>query len=124
MMDRIRAAGVPVVMLDSDGNVSSLIPLWRDLGITVMHPLEVASGMDVVALRREYGRRIGFFGGIDRRALAGTRAQIRTEVVPKLECGFATGGFIPARDHAIPPNVSFDNHRYYRDLVREVGRRC
>jgi hypothetical protein len=30
---------------------------------------------------------------------------------------------LPACDHAIPPDVSFDNYRYYRELVREIGER-
>ena len=118
MMERVRRAGVPVVMLDSDGCIESLIPFWLDEGIFVMHPMEVASGMDVAAARRRYGRRIAFFGGIDKRALAGTRDDIRREVLPKLKA-CADGGFIAACDHAIPPDVSFDNFRYFRDLIRE-----
>ncbi len=123
MMEKIRNAGVPVVMLDSDGCIDELIPMWLELGITVMHPLEVASGMDVVRLRREYGKHIGFFGGIDKRALAGTREDIRREVFPKLEACLGEGGFIPACDHGIPPDVSLDNYRYFRDLVRKSGER-
>ena len=123
VMEKVRAAGVPVVMLDSDGNIDELIPLWLDLGISVMHPMEVAAGMDIIRCRKQYGRRVGFFGGIDKRALAGTREQIRAEVLPKLECGFEDGGFIPSCDHAIPPDVSLDNFRYYRDLVIETSRR-
>lgn len=123
MVARIHSAGIPVVMLDSDGNIAELIPLWLDAGVPIMHPLECASGMDVATLRRQYGRRIGFFGGIDKRCLAGTREQIRAEVTPKLEACFADGGFIAACDHAIPPDVSFDNYRYYRDLVMHIGSR-
>jgi uroporphyrinogen decarboxylase-like protein len=123
VMERVRAAGIPVVMVDSDGDVRELIPLWLDVGVNIMHPMEVAAGMDVEETRTQYGKRVGFFGGIDKRALAGTREQIRAEVVPKLEVGFSEGGFIPACDHAIPPDVSFDNYRYYRELVREVSAR-
>ena len=123
IMDKVRAANVPVVMLDSDGRIDELIPLWLDLGITVMHPMEVASGMDVVAARKKYGKRIGFFGGIDKRALAGSREDIRAEVLPKLEACLGEGGFIPACDHGIPPDVPLDNYRYFRELVRQTGER-
>ena len=81
--------------------------------------MEVASGMDVVTTRKRYGRRVAFFGGIDKRALAGSRDDIRREVKPKLDACGADGGFIAACDHAVPPDVSFDNFRYYRDLIRE-----
>ena len=120
LMEAVRGAGIPVVMLDSDGDIGDLIPIWLDRGIFVMHPMEVAAGMDVRAVRKQYGRRVGFFGGIDKRALAGTREQLRADVVPKLEGLWGDGGFIPACDHAIPPDVSFDNYRYYRDLVRDT----
>jgi uroporphyrinogen decarboxylase len=120
-MEQVHAASIPVVMVDSDGDIRELIPLWLDVGVYVMHPMEVAAGMDVVEIRKQYGKHIGFFGGMDKRTLAGTREQIKAEVVPKLETCFGDGGFIPACDHAIPPDVSFDNYRYYRDLVREVS---
>ena len=120
LMDRVRAAGIRIAMLDSDGDIRSLIPLWLERGISIMHPMEVAAGMDVRRVREIFGRRVGFFGGIDKRALAGTRERIRAEVVPKLEALFPEGGFIPACDHAVPPDVPFDNYRYYRDLVRDT----
>lgn len=123
VMDKVSSAGVPVVMLDSDGDVRSLIPFWLDHGVTVMHPLEAAAGMDPAELRRTYGKQLGFFGGIDKRALAGTREGIRREALPKLDACLAEGGFIPACDHAVPPDVSFDNYRFFRDLVRERGER-
>ncbi|MHB9025291.1 MAG: uroporphyrinogen decarboxylase family protein [Armatimonadota bacterium] len=121
MMDKVRQAGIPVVMLDSDGNIWDMIPLWLDAGITVMHPMEVASGMDVIEARRRYGKQVGFFGGIDKRALAGSFEDIRAEVLPKMNACLEDGGFIAACDHAVPPDVSFDNFRYYRDLIRETG---
>lgn len=71
--------------------------------------------------RKKYGKRIAFFGGIDKRALAGSREEMEAEVLPKLRAGFADGGFIPACDHGIPPDVSFDNYRYFRELVRRCA---
>lgn len=123
VMEKVSAAGIPVAMVDSDGDVRQIIPLWLDVGVNIMHPMEVAAGMDVVEMRKKYGKKIGFFGGIDKRALAGTREQIKAEVVPKLESCFGKGGFIPACDHGIPPDVSFDNYCYFRNLVRQVRER-
>jgi len=118
VMERVRKAGIPVVMVDSDGDIRKLIPIWLDAGVNIMHPMEVAASMDVVKCREQYGKKIGFFGGIDKRALSGTRQQVKEEVMPKLEACFKDGGFIPAFDHAIPPDVSFENYCYYRELVR------
>lgn len=121
VMERVHTAGIPVSLLDSDGDVRELIPLWLDVGISVMHPMEVASGMDIRHERQQYGKRIAFFGGIDKRALASTREEMEAEVLPKLRAGFAEGGFIPACDHGIPPDVSFDNYCYFRELVQRCS---
>lgn len=123
VMDKVRAAGIPVAMVDSDGNIERLIPLWLEVGVNIMHPMEVAAGMDVVKTRKEYGKQIGFFGGIDKRVLATTPAQIRAKLAPVLENVLASGGFIPACDHGIPPDVSLDNYRCYRELVAEISRK-
>jgi uroporphyrinogen-III decarboxylase len=120
-MDKVHAAGIPVAMVDSDGDVRELIPMWLDAGITIMHPMEVASSMDVIKARKQYGKKICFFGGIDKRPLAGSREDIRKEVLPKLEACLGEGGFIPACDHAVPPDVSFDNYRYFRDLIKQAS---
>ena len=45
------------------------------------------------------------------------------EVLPKLDACLGEGGFVPACDHGIPPDVPFDNFRYFRELVREAGLR-
>jgi hypothetical protein len=80
------------VMMDSDGNVEELVPLWLDLGINVLHPMEIAAGMDVRAVQARFGRRVGFFGGIDKRVLAGDPGTLRRVVTPLLEEGFDAGG--------------------------------
>ena len=121
VMERVRKAGINLVMLDSDGNIDELIPLWLDAGVWVMHPMEVAAGMDVTAVRRRYGKQVGFFGGIDKQVLASTPEEIRHTVEPILRECFRTGGFIPACDHAIPPDVSLSNYRCYRELVHEMS---
>ena len=51
-----RAKGGQIVSVDSDGDIRSLIPGWLEAGVTHFFPLEVKAGMDVVALRKEYGK--------------------------------------------------------------------
>lgn len=121
MIDLVKQNGIKVIMLDCDGNIDQLIPIWLDAGINVMHPMEVAAGMDVRKVRKQYGTKVGFLGGIDKRELAKDRAAIDAEVIPKVRAMLDTGGgLITECDHAVPPDISFDNYRYYRDLVREL----
>jgi len=121
VIDLLHQNGVHVIGLDSDGDIHALIPIWLDLGISIMHPMEVASGMDVCATRRQFGTKVRFLGGIDKRPLALDYAAIDAEVVPKvnflLESG---GGFVVEVDHGIPPDISFANYCYFRDLVRSL----
>jgi len=41
-------------------------------------------------------------------------------VPPMLE----KGGYIPAIDHLVPPEVSLDNWNYFLELVRGIGERA
>jgi len=118
--ERLFAAGIDTLMLDSDGNVEQLIPCWLDVGIRYIYPFEVAAGMDVVALRRKFGRDLIMGGGMDKRILASDRASIKRMVEEKVPL-MKEGGYVPGCDHAIPPDVSWDNYRYYRELLLGVG---
>jgi hypothetical protein len=124
LIDLVRAHGVRVIGLDSDGNTSLLIPLWVDAGINVLHPMEAAAGMDVRITRRQYGTRVAFLGGIDKRALSCDRAAIDAEVIPKVNAMLDSGGGLLAEvDHGIPPDISYSNYCYFRDLVRSLCER-
>ena len=107
-----RRRGIDTIMVDSDGNVEELIPIWLEAGINGVYPMEVAAGMDVAALRKRYGRDLVMTGGIDKRVLARDREAIDEELarcIPVAE----QGGYIPHLDHAIPHDVPYENFAYY-----------
>ena len=106
-------------MLDSDGNVEELIPCWLEVGINFIYPMEVAAGMDVVALRRKYGSDLLIGGGMDKRILASTRPAIKQMVEEKADL-MREGGYVPGCDHAMPPDIPWENYRYYRRLLLQV----
>ncbi len=118
--DVMHKYGVKVIMVDSDGHVDQLIPLWLEAGVNCVYPLEVAAGEDPVALRKEYGRDLLMWGGIDKRCLARDRAAIEQELYSKVPFLVEQGGWIPGVDHAIPPDVPYDNYLYYRELLRKI----
>lgn len=68
----LRSHGIDLLFVDSDGNIEQLIPIWLEAGINGVWPLEVAAGMDPLALRREYGKDLLLVGGIDKGALRHT----------------------------------------------------
>ena len=117
----MRKHGVDIVLLDSDGNIDGLIPLWIEAGINCLWPFEAAADMDPVAVRRKYGRALGIIGGIDKRTMAAGGEAIDREVNSKVPYLIETGGFIPTCDHAVPPDVSLDNYRCYLDLIKRIA---
>ena len=118
---QIKAAGVPVIDMDSDGYIGELIPLWIEAGMNVCDPIEVAAGCDLNAFRRQFGRRMGYTGGIDKRALARGGQEMRAEL-RRIEPVVQGGGYIPGCDHGVPPDISWPNFvEYSRLLARMTG---
>jgi uroporphyrinogen decarboxylase len=117
--DRLHQAGIDVCMLDSDGNVEGLIPCWLDVGINFIYPMEVAAGMDVVALRRKFGKDLLVGGGMDKRILASNKGAIKEMVEEKIPL-MEEGGYVPGCDHAMPPDIPWENYLYYRELLLSI----
>ena len=119
--DRLHQAGIDVAMLDSDGNVEGLIPCWLDVGINFIYPMEVAAGMDVVALRAKFGKDLIIGGGMDKRVLASHQGAIKDMVEAKIPL-MREGGYVPGCDHAMPPDIPWENYVYYRKLIADLTR--
>ncbi len=112
--------GIELFSVDSDGDFSSLFPLFLESGVFIFHPIEIAAGMDPIELRKKYGKSIGLWGGIDKRALIAGKETIRQEVMAKVPQLIEKGGYVPFVDHAVPPDVSFSNYIYYQNCLREI----
>lgn len=119
--DMLHGSGVNVIMVDSDGNLNELIPLWIECGVNFFWPLECAAGNDAVALRKKYGKEAILGGNIDKRALLKGKDAIREEVMSKVPFLLESGGYFPSVDHMVPPDVTFENYRYLINTLREVA---
>jgi len=119
--EQARAAGVPLVGMDSDGCVEELLPLWIESGINVCDPMEVAAHNDLPAYRRRFGRAMAYQGGVDKRAMARGGA-VLSEELARLAPVVRDGGYIPGCDHGVPPDVSWPHFvEYGRELARVTG---
>jgi len=116
IISEFRKSGIKYFWLDSDGDPRVLIPLMLEAGITCLWPLEIASDMAPLEIRKRYGRSLAMAGGIDKRELAKGKKEIEAELSRRIPPMLESGGFIPHIDHAIPPDISYDNFRYYMDL--------
>ena len=68
----LREGGVKIIMVDTDGRVEDLLPIFLEVGMDGTHPCEVAAGSDPVLLRRKFPQ-VALIGGLDKRAIASGR---------------------------------------------------
>ena len=121
MCDFFHAGGLKVI-LHTVGDVRPLIPLLIEAGFDCLQPLEAKAGMDVVALKKTYGDRLAFMGGIDVRAMADPDPQaIEREIARKITAAKQGGGYCYYADHSVPDNVSFARYQRVLELVKHYG---
>lgn len=114
------ARGLPVIY-HGCGCVHKLLEDYIEIGIDAYNPLEAKADMDAVALRRQYGHRLGICGNSDVRVWErGSREEIKAEVLRKLNAAKG-GGYIFQSDHSVASDVSGHTYDYIVKLVREVG---
>jgi uroporphyrinogen decarboxylase len=119
VVDFLNGRGVRYIGVDSDGLIDELIPIWLDAGLNFIYPFEVQAGMDVLQVRRKWGKELRLWGGYDKRALAIGREAIDAEM-QRLRPLMLEGGFIPHTDHTCPPDISFENYCYFMQRMHEI----
>lgn len=119
--DFLHSRGVDIIMVDSDGDINELIPMWLDVGINFHWPLEVTARMDAISLRKRYGKDIILAGNIDKLVFSKGKKAIHEEVMSKVPFLVETGPYFPSLDHIVPPSISFEDFCYFINLLREIG---
>lgn len=117
----IRAHGTKVIV-DTDGDVSRMIPWMQKVGIEGVLPLERQAGVDVAALREAYPDFL-FIGAFDKMTMRRSTEAMRDEFERLLPV-MKTGGFIPSVDHQTPPDCPLDRYHDYVVLLEEYATRA
>jgi uroporphyrinogen decarboxylase len=112
----LRKGGVKWIWLDCDGDPIALIPRWMEVGVNCLWPLEQASGMDPLKIRKQFGKDLILAGGLDKIEIAKGRKAIEKELYTKIPPLLEQGGYIPHIDHAISPEISLKDFQYYLEL--------
>ncbi|MGQ9648091.1 MAG: uroporphyrinogen decarboxylase family protein [Thermodesulfobacteriota bacterium] len=115
----LRSLGITIFIVDSDGNLEKLIPLFLDSGITALFPFEAQAGNDIVSIRRKYPR-LGILGGIDKIKIAQGEKAIDEELNSKIPLMLRSGGYVPHLDHHVHPDISWKDFVYYRTRLKEM----
>jgi len=99
MFDRIKSAG-KFVHLHSDGDLSAIFDDLVEIGLDVYNPFQPEI-MDVFEMKRRYGDKLCFHGGIGVQSLLplGTPDEVRSTVKRMLEEIGDGGGYILAQAH-------------------------
>ena len=116
LVPHIKAHGAKV-LVDSDGDVTEMIPWLTEAGIDGVYPLERQAGVDIAVIRARYPRSL-MMGGYDKMVMSKGEAEMRQEFERLLPV-MRTGGYIPSVDHQTPPEVSLENYRIYVRLFDE-----
>jgi len=118
MTDFLKTNGVDLIFIDTDGDCMDIIPLFIEGGITGMYPFEVNCGMDIVKVREKYPDLV-MMGGIPKSEIAKGKSKI-DEILKPVKKVLESGGYIPFGDHLIPPEVDFENFKYYRRRLNDL----
>ena len=112
----LKSHGIKVIV-DTDGDVTSMISWLIDVGIEGILPLERQAGVDVNQIKKDFP---GFLqiGAFDKTIMHNGEEAMRKEferVLPAIKMG----GYIPAVDHQTPPDVSLETYKLYVKLLKE-----
>lgn len=118
--DLLSSRGTKLFSQDSDGNMEAVIEPFMKAGVNLFYPCEPAAGMDIVSLRKKYGSKILFKGGIDKHVLRSSKEDIRRELEYKMQPLMQQGGVVFGLDHRIPNGTPLENYRYYVNTAREI----
>jgi len=117
----LSSRGAKLFDMDSDGNMNPILDVLLESGLNSMHPFEPAAGMDIVEIRKKYGKRLAIRGGIDKFALTKGKEEIKKELEYKMQPSMIEqGGIVFGLDHRIVNGTSVENYRYYVNLGREI----
>ena len=108
--------GLKRIVVDSDGDVSKLIPIWQEAGVNGIMPFEVKASNNVEDLTEQWPDMV-FIGGIDKHEVAKGKDAIDRELNKRLPKTLGRSNYIPSLDHWIPPDISLKDYCYYRDSV-------
>jgi uroporphyrinogen decarboxylase len=112
------------VWFHSCGDITAILPDLIDIGVEVWETVQLhALPLSPEELKREYGRELTFFGGINTQRLAfASEAEVRAETRERLRQLGEGGGYICGPDHHIKPDVPAGNAMAIFETAREFRR--
>lgn len=106
-----------LTIVDTDGDVTLMVPWLEGVGVEGVLPLERQAGVDGMKLREQFPN-FALIGHYDKMVMPKGEEAMSQEferLVPLMK----TGAYIPSVDHQTPPGVSLEQYRIYLRLLNE-----
>ncbi|MEN6536567.1 MAG: uroporphyrinogen decarboxylase family protein [Bryobacteraceae bacterium] len=113
-----------LIMQHSDGTVAPILDDWIEAGMEVFNPVQPGvPGHEPEELKRRFGDRLGFWGGVDQQRLlpAGSPQEIDQEVRRVIGILGRGGGYMVAPSHILQPDTPVENVQAFLDAARKYG---
>ena len=123
MIEQIKKFTDAKIYRHSCGSVYDFIPDLIEIGVDILNPVQpLAKNMEPSRLKKEFGRDLVFFGGLDIQQLIYKPVQeIRRGVKDLLSVYAPGGGYIAGTSHNIEPDTPPENIVAIYEAVLEYG---
>jgi len=113
------------VLIHSCGDIHEIFPDLIEIGVDAVHPVQ-PEVMDVLALKREYGKDIVLYGGMGSQSTIpkGTVTEVLEEAKMLIDNLSVGGGYIFGPAGAIPNDAKMDNVMALIDFVMNKDNLC
>lgn len=114
------------IFFHSCGNVRPIIPDFIEMGVDILNPVHInASGMEPVALKKDFGKDITFWGGgVETQNILpkGTTRQVEDDVKRNMDALAPGGGFVFNTIHNIQAEVPPENIVTMWKTMKDYGK--
>jgi len=107
----------------SDGKIEEIIEDLIEVGVDILNPVQPEC-MDPVAIKRQYGDRLSFWGTIGTQTTMpfGSPQEVEETVKRMIQTVGKNGGFCLAPSHLLEPEVPYENVEALVRAVKKYGR--
>ena len=111
------------------GNNALLLDYFVEAGYDCYQSIQKSAGMDLASLRKNYGRRLALWGGVQvENLIAGTAEDVRRDVreafrIALDEAEAGQGGFILGTSHSVAVGTKYDNFMAMLDEAVKLNTR-
>jgi uroporphyrinogen decarboxylase len=93
-----------------------------DVGISILNPIEPRANMDVVQLRRRYGKRLAFVGGLCNSRILPTGSDAKVAHHVEHVLSIAGEGGLVIGSHSIGNDVTQERYDLVMEILHRHGR--